>query len=851
MCVGGCNGVWGEHAMSKPTHSDNRYLDYKPIQTLDLPAKWFGIFKLVDTTFTPANDYDRVTNINGHSLQLVTNGDDNGKRKTLSMAAGYQVAIWELREGHLRYCPSQDRLWRRDADDTDHEGPRLTLNSWHPVKTIEDEYHVGTNANSNDRDPRVSATILREAKRAQWFDQVERGLRVDPCVWIRRDGHVVELRDGADDDIAVTQTFDPKGMSNQAIDQAERIIRWLTADEKSYRNLLRMFATPWLEPFKQLTYVLSGHGGDGKSLIMRCVQMALGDAKCYPAFKISQYCSKTYGLAMESMNDAMGGKAFAYDDEAPEVTDSMLPALRALSTGSQLQARVTKGKYYMMTPTATIVLCTNMPFADSTENSDRRRFVKVEMHPAEGRSYDEYHAIERFALTHPAAFFAASARFWMSAGDKPDDVDLMPARTLPDEMYWIITEILTNLEKCGQPIASRDAYREEFHKSVPVDTMSLLGLTNGTSSLLGGGQKRIVRVADADRFDKYRRIVEAEFSDGDAADDDTTMFTSLDELYATASGMPASVLQLGLVGWNADGPQWQSRIVDSMCEGRVGFAPCEGKRKGDRHDPKVSLSWKRLNPDDKHRTDASVINPGTKVYACVPQGQLFVIDCDENKQDPDMPNGFQLLQALVGGTYGGAALPWTLTSKTPHGVHLWYRMPDGFDMSRLLNAVHTDGIPIDLRVANKGYVVGPGSETDDGMYQLCSDDRIPPTVPEVTPQLLDVLERLYTDQSKTAAPVSSSKRRGPAKLSLGQVMAEPSATRRKGRPDMSPVPEGQRNDTLHAWAYGRAKNHPDNLAGIESDLYERGHASGLKDDELATIWKSIMRQVGHETAGVR
>lgn len=63
---------------------------------------------------------------------------------------------------------------------------------------------------------------------------------------------------------------------------------------------------------------------------------------------------------------------------------------------------------------------------------------------------------------------------------------------------------------------------------------------------------------------------------------------------------------------------------------------------------------------------------------------------------------------------------------------------------------------------------------------------------------------------------------------------------------MTPVPEGQRNQTLHDWAYGRAVNHPENLRQIEADLYERGHASGLKDNELATIWKSITRQLGKE-----
>ena len=155
------------------------YRQYQPIPTEDLPAKFAGIFHLLELTFTPANDHTIVTTIDGRNLQLVCQGgtEEDHRKKEPVVAAGYQKAIWELREGHLRYCPSQDRLWRRDPDMADHEGERLILNSWHPVKTIEDEYHIGGNARSSERNPLYSATILREAKRSQWFDQVERGVR--------------------------------------------------------------------------------------------------------------------------------------------------------------------------------------------------------------------------------------------------------------------------------------------------------------------------------------------------------------------------------------------------------------------------------------------------------------------------------------------------------------------------------------------------------------------------------------------------------------------------------------------------------------------------------------------------
>lgn len=792
-----------------------QYDDYRPIPAEDLPAKYAGCFKLLELSFTPPNDFDRVMTITGQSLQLITDGDDNGKRgKTLVMHAGYQKAIWELREGHLRYCPSQQRLWRRDPDIEDHPGERRLLNSWHPVKSIEDEYHIGERSNDRNRNYAVSGTIMREAKRAQWFRQVERGVRIDPCVWYRKDGHVVCVR--GDTDMAVTQTFDPRNMSNQVVEQAKRICEWLTVDGKSCANMLRMFATPWLEPYKQLSFVLSGHGGDGKTLLLsNAVQRVLGDRKSFPAFKATGYCDSGFSLNRESMNDMMAGMAFAYDDEAGEVTERMLPLLRALSTGATMSARVVGGKYYSMTPTATIVILTNMPFADSSEPSDKRRFIKVEMHPSEGRSYEQYHAIELFIREHPAALYAASCRLW-EQGDEPEMVNLSPARAISDEMYWLITEILTNEEKCGQLVASRDSYRDEFHKAVPSGTMALLGLVSGTTRALGGRQKRVVRVQDESRFDVYRQAVKAEESDDGSP------------------VIPEPPLPLDL----------DSQLTPSLFGFQCDYVPANAD--------KSAFNWKKLALDPT--VDTSQVPTGVKAYAVVPAPGFMVIDMDMSKTHGD--DGWTVLNRSVG-RYGSEAFPSTYLVRTPSGgLHAYYRLPEALH-GRVKNAVHLktseypDGIPVDLRVERKGYVIGAGSAVNEGDYRVCDlpgDDGIP----EASVQICRWLESIGCVEG--AAPRLSAptlRRQLPAAtgLDIDRVMAdEPPIRRRSGRSDMTPVPEGQRNQTLHDWAYGRAVNHPDNLRQIEADLYERGRASGLKDNELATIWKSITRQLGDHNA---
>ena len=70
------------------------------------------------------------------------------------------------------------------------------------------------------------------------------------------------------------------------------------------------------------------------------------------------------------------------------------------------------------------------------------------------------------------------------------------------------------------------------------------------------------------------------------------------------------------------------------------------------------------------------------------------------------------------------------------------------------------------------------------------------------------------------------------------------ASQKEAKPDMSVVPEGQRNTVLHDWALGRYINHPENRTAIHDDLVERATVSGLPTTEAETIWRSILAYVG-------
>ena len=780
------------------------YTDYEPIQVEGLPAPYIGLFSRLELTFTPPNDGSVVRTMLGKSLALVCERRTKNGPKEPIIHAGYQKAIWELREGHLRWCPSEHRLYRRDADAADHAGDRYVLNSWHAVKTIEHEYGI---ENKSQILPVYSETIMREAQRVQWFAQVERGVRIDPLVWVRRDGKVVCLRD--EPDLAVTRSFDTRGMSREAIREAERICRWLTVDEASYRNLVRMFATPWLEPFKQLSYVLSGHGGDGKTLIMsQGVLGALGSGQVFPSLNVAQFCeSGGYTLNRESMVDAMDGMSFAYDDEAGEVNERMLPWLRGLSTGTPMQARVVGGRYRTVTPTATIVMLTNQGFADSTEKSDRRRFVKVEFHASTGRSYDEYHAIELFVHNHPAALFALSCELWEQYGDEPEIVNLSPARQISDEMYWLISSICANEEQIGQPIASKDEFRKQYHRSIDDSTMTLLGLKNSSTRALGGARQRVVRVDDFDRFNRYRLAV----MESEGTDD-------------VVVPPPAPI----------DGVVETPDVFGFACD----FVRADAR--------KIARDWKQLAGSPNVDTSQRPVD--SAAYAVVPREGYVVVDMDVPDQGD---TGWTLLNQQVG-RYGSAAFPATYLVGTPSGgVHAYYRVPEVL-AGKLKNAAHPHGMPIDLRVDGKGYVIGAGSHVESGDYRLLDvpgETGIPELSLDMCRWLTVTPGYVLDDPQQPMQPVFSNdgyvQETTKGSPSLAQLMKRGGGGGGEPQPDMTPIPPGSRNTDLHAWAYGRAINHQDNLTAIELDLYQRGRASGLDDAEIRTIWGSIMRQINN------
>lgn len=122
------------------------------------------------------------------------------------------------------------------------------------------------------------------------------------------------------------------------------------------------------------------------------------------------------------------------------------------------------------------------------------------------------------------------------------------------------------------------------------------------------------------------------------------------------------------------------------------------------------------------------------------------------------------------------------------------------------------------------------SHTESGDYVPV--DKPEGTIPELTAPMLNWLrDHDYMERSKPIMHDARTLRR--------------LASQKDSKPDMSVVPEGQRNTVLHDWTLGRYINHPENRTNIHDDLIERALVSGLPKSEAETIWRSILDYVGN------
>lgn len=745
------------HTFRKP--QDPPTLDIKPYRNIPngLAREVNGLTMASDTseyTFTDAR------------LQTIAMPVMDGTGKPRWDNAYYD-AFWSLRNGDLRLSEDGDTMYARDTDWLGGDMP----NTWHPISSLSEEFGFPTGSHAvRNLEPMFRAETLK-------LPRLTRGMLFGHTAFHPQGKHTVMVEE-ADEDGAYLYVDDSPWLNDhkktaELVERANKFIAQLTADDASRENLLRMFATPFLEPYKHLFYVLYGHGGDGKSFLLG----RLGDA----------YPDKAGGIGIKALNSPsvfesgnealkLDGRYWVYDEEGDMLTDRDMGIIKRIATGDTIHARGVGRNSVNVRSQATLVIASNHPLATSNGDANMRRLVPVmfagRKTPAQMQPLADF--IDEYGMT---PFMLASAILW---SDKPLDDDIHrdisfndSEQELDERAMWVVNEICEN--------GYADTRLCPYLGHVGGDTYKMLGV--GLRSKRIDGKVCSVRIViDEDRFAPYRERYEQEMSEG--------RMPLLEDL-------PVSGEQ----------EEMEKHLVE---DGEMTLVkPLEGfkyhKEPTDPDNPKAVRNWKNGKQEDMVEIGAG------DVYAVIPQPGYIVIDMDAPK-DERSRHGYDILRPMLTPTH-------MVHTPTHGGIHAYYRLPEGWT-GRLKNTNHADGIPVDVKVDGRGYVLGAGSNIDGiGFYRLVGDET------EVREAPVELLEWLVGH--------------GYGVKPMPKATAVQSGTPRNGRPDLTPVPEGRRNDTLYRWAWGRLHNHEDNEASIHDELRLRGHVSGLGDTEIERIWKSV------------
>ena len=696
---------------------------------------------------------------NGRGGYIIYDNNIDGK---VYAHPGYYKAMWLAQNGDIRIGEDGEQLYIRVFTI---EGP---TENWKPFDNVSVEFNI----------PKAKheygwTNAIRYVAQQNGL-VVRRGVRIGKRAWWTEsdgtDAHIEAHNVG--DKYAFEMYIDPKDVKAEQVEQARRFMQWLTADQHSYENLQAMWATPFLESYKHLGYILYGEGGNGKGILLERGLMG--------QFEREAHVVKASALASNSKFEAgqevtrLAGAWWAIDPESAEITEPVFETLKSICTGSTLIGRAIGQNAITVNNRSTLVIATNMPVSTPRTSAFDRRIAVIRM--VDGRKPSDFAPLLEFIDTYGVTpFIIASCQFWENAVNNRDDwndpwtdVSAGNELDLDDMEQYIVDKIMED----GKVLISD--LRHEFHVTrISREIKDKLGLETYRSN-----GKRYFIVADEKRFNAY--VNEDDYKDeqpDDFEQDDqpNTGYTPLEDMLASE---PKPLAQPG--------------------EGYA-IVPA-GQRK---NQPKVAINWKR-NYENHVEGDPD------KPHAIVPDERHMVIDMDTPKTGGE--HGWDTLNREAG------PLPETYTVRTPHnGIHLYYRIPTQWQ-GLMKSASHQHGLNVDVKAEAKGYVIGAGTHTEDGDYTLINDT----AVAEATPRMM----RWLADHGYTSGRPT-------------RILTRDTESTRSGDPDMSPVPEGMRNDTLYRWAFGRYHNHPEERDRVHDELFRRGHDSGLTDSELETIWNSV------------
>lgn len=639
----------------------------------------------------------------------------------------------------------------------------------------------------------------------------------------------------------------------KAAEAAKLSITWAEGNADAARNLRLSWAAPVMQSHPEKIYWVVGQGGSGKSALYGALTAFYHGAQGCSAEQLAQ----PGVLGAENMMYAIQRSSVALFDELTpnhRTWQQVWSGFKSLSTGLLPFAPRRRGEDAGKdcTSQAVIYATSNCLAPIGQAAADQRRLCAISM---TGAGFWAFKALKDAGLIW--ALVLAGAITWMAWRGKhaPSTV-------------WVDAEALSSaaitLVQCVLESTPSRACPEGYAKAevVPPSVQpKALGLIRKRIAIRKEGKQVRIPVwipapEGAPLRDTWIETVKA-VKGMDAGDDGDG--GELPPAPPSPPVEPAPTTPVGVVGEEEPRTFGLPAKLEEAAEKlevagvRGQIIPCKG---GDDYGEakRPTVGWKAAEAKAEAEPDAlEVYKPvSTGAAALVLSPRLVAVDLDLPKgKDDGLPSGEKIVSTLMPEAFDA---PRAVVRTASGGMHLIFDAPEG---ATLVNRAHPGagkmidprlpiykaGLPIDVRTS-KGYIVMAGSEAAGKEWTLVSTTATPDAphpMPEGFLALLDAYGFVKHEPTPAERQLAAYTRRAGRRDAMAEFMGA-----RTGAPDMAPIPEGRRNQTLHDWMYGRAANHPENWDQIKDDTMERGLKSGLKADEIRTITGSVARTLGLE-----
>lgn len=637
-------------------------------------------------------------------------------------------------------------------------------------------------------------------------------------------GEVVDTVDVSNPTTYTVYTGMPRAEAKARAMEAGRILRdWAKGDVKSQRVVGFMLGSMFMRDHPEQCYVLQGPGGTGKSTLAKDLVAHLGRQAMTLSFDL---LAQPTAMSTENAMIELSGHLLALtDDYDPRGGrfQKILPPLKTLLTGLLPFSARRRGEDALVdsAPQAVHVITTNYHLPIDDSEAEQRRFMFASL--LEGGVFKERYMPFRDEYGFwPFTMFGMLTWCWYS-GDhsKCRGVSFVDQNSLSDRDVAVVRAVL--------------------EQGYVVSTPETRGIHWAALGL-----RRTSRREDGKVCNVYLPVEE-----------DNDLWGTWVQTATAVRNIPDS--GPGLTDVDAFAPVESDPNAwarEKLAGGETGmYVPAGGGESG-----KVAVDWQRKVRDGR-ATELPDFGESPVAAQVAGDGEI-VVDWDACHDGSGAMHGLNRMESDLDARMGSTAFPTPFLERSARGgFHGAYGVPDwlvGYFKKAAVGA-KVSGDPtllVDLRAPMGGYVVAVGSTIPAGTYDAVArpeDGRRP----DLTQPMLEWFE----SHGYLAKPLPSSYRGLDGRTHHGAAPSTRPAPGHDGfgpspapahdgfgpKPvDMSPIPEGQRNQVLHDWMYGRAANHPENWDQIRSDALERGLKSGLKADEIHVITGSVARALGLE-----